>query len=429
LSSFLPPENLLGKLKIVEVLDWYDGPRLFIAELPSGARYIAFWADEQEDESLWLYSAVSEKRISDLISGNIDLRRIFTDPEDGGIFLIRLSNEGASSIERNVADQLEQDWLPPYDDYLVSEEGFFAENDSVLNEDTNLFTHEITINRPRSSAVIGFESLASVAASWSKLVHSVLNVPPVPIGVSVGSLIVELQTETGSGLPNFFQNLQALIDSPTPEQISESLNHQECKLLELLLELLHKNSLTLSTKITSGLDRSFLLLSHSNARELRLALKDFNQRRIESMEVPQADDLEKLFRMIEMMKEGENNLGYHLSLSPRQVAYYKHAARILDLLTESGSISSRGQYLTRLEQVERYKVAMLLFESSPVGFAWLRYCEVSSVLELNPKSAEAFLGSQCSNLAPATVGRRSQTLRYWVTAFQANERTAEQVSE
>lgn len=234
-------------------------------------------------------------------------------------------------------------------------------------------------------------------------------------------MIVELQTEAGPNLPNFFNKLRVLIDSPTPERISAQLSHQECKLLELFLESLHKDKLTLSTKITSGSEHHSLVLSPSVVRELRSALIDFNQRRIESIEVPQADNLNKLFRMLELMKDGETNLGYHLSLSPRQVSYYKHAARILNLLDESGSITSRGQYFIRLSKVNRYNFAMLMFESSPVGFAWLRYCEVSSALDLNPGSAEAFLKSQCSNLAAATVERRAQTLRYWVTAFQDQE--------
>lgn len=120
MSSFLPLNTLLGRLKIVEVLDWYDGPRLFIAENASGNRYIAFWADEQDDESLWLYSSVSESRIASLVSGKFDLRSTYTNPEDGVIFLVRLSSQTQSSVEVLVPDQLEQDLFPPYEDFLTS---------------------------------------------------------------------------------------------------------------------------------------------------------------------------------------------------------------------------------------------------------------------------------------------------------------------
>jgi hypothetical protein len=418
LSSFLPVNTFLGKLRIVEVLDWYDGPRLFIAENVSGSRYVAFWADEQENENLWLYSSVSENRIASLVSGQLDLRSIYTDPEDEVIFLIRLTNDQQSSIDTIVPDQLEQDLLPPYEDFLVSNEAFFSENDSVVAEYTNTLIHEVTVNRPRSSAVIAFEALASVVTNWSKLIHSVLSAPPILVNASVGSLIIELQTEAEPKLPNFLNSLRILMDSPTSEQISANLSHQECKRLELFLESLHKDKLTLSIKIILEAEQPSLVMSHSLIHPLRLALIDFNQRRIESIEVPQADNLDKLFRMLELMRDGESNLGYHLSLSPRQIAYYKHAGRILDLLNESGSISSRGQYFINLSSVERYKFAMLLFESSPVGFAWLHYCNVTSALNLDRDSAGAFLTSQCSDLSTATIGRRAQTLRYWVTLFQ-----------
>ncbi|WP_017325924.1 DUF6575 domain-containing protein [Synechococcus sp. PCC 7336] len=421
MSSFLPLDTSLGKLRIVEILDWYDGPRLFIAENATGNRYVAFWADEQEDETLWLYSSVSESRIAHLVSGKLDLRSIYTEPEDGVIFLIRLTNQAQSSVEVLTPNELARDLLPPDEDFLVSDEGFFSENDIVMDVHTGNLIHKIVVNRPMSNAAIAFESLASVAASWSKLIHSVLDVPPVPVSASVGSLTFELQTDAGPKLPNFFNTLRTLIDSPTPGQISESLNHQSCKLLELFLGLLYKNRLTLSAKINSESEHPSLVISHSIVQDLRLALIDFNQQRVESKEVPQADDLNKLFRMLELMKDGDVRLGYNLSLSPRQVNYYKHAARVLDLLNESGSITSRGQYLISLEKNERYNVAMMLFESSPVGFAWLRYSKAQSAIDLDPESAEAFLNSQCSNLANTTVGRRAQTLKYWVKSFQDRE--------
>jgi hypothetical protein len=416
--SFLPLNTMLGKLRLIEVLDWYDGPRLFIAENASGSRYIAFWADEQEDESYWLYSLVSESRINCLVSGKLDLRSIYTDPEDEVIFLIRSTGEVFWTVEVITPQEIHEELLPPFEDFLVSNEGFFSENDTVGIEHNETLVHEITINRPRSSAAIAFESSISVAARWLELLRGILSEPPLLISSRVGSFIVELQTEEGPKLPDFFNILSTLINLPTPEQITTNLSHQECKLLELFLESLHEERLTLTVKITSGLEHPVLVMSHTVVSELRLALVELNQQRVVSIEVPQADDISKIFRMIELINEGETNLGYSLSLSPRQISYYKQASRILALLNERGSITSRGHYLLSLPQAKRYDFAMLLFESSQVGFAWLRYSGVTVALELEPESAEPFLKSRCSNLAEATVGRRAQTLRYWVKAFQ-----------
>lgn len=420
--SFLPLNTMLGQLRIIEVLDWYDGPRLFIAQSGSGNRYIAFWADEIEEESLWLYASVSEGRIDNIISGKLDLRSIYTNPEDGTIFLIRLFKDKPSSVEAICPTEIDQELLPPCDDFLVAEDReLFAENDIFdLAENNAPLIHEINISKPRSNAIVAFESLFSVAASWSRLIHCALNEPPILVGVSVGSLIAELQTESGDKLSNFFNKLQILIESPNPEQIEINLNHQECKPLELFLELIHKEKLTLSTRITSAPDSYSLVLSYSTVRDLRLALIDFNKQRVESSEVPQADDLDKLFRMLELINNGVADLGLLLGLAPRQVKYYQHAALILDLLNENYSITSRGKYLLTLPQVnDRYKVVMLLFESSPIGFAWLRYCKKQSVLDIDPDSAYAFLESRSSNLSMNTIGRRSRTLRSWAMTFQS----------
>ncbi|MGK7929184.1 MAG: DUF6575 domain-containing protein [Spirulina sp.] len=129
--SFLPLNTMLGKLQIIKVLDWYDGPRLFIAENASGTRYIAFWADELENESLWLYSSVSEKRIESVIAGQFDLRSIYTSPEDEIVFLVHLPHGDRASVEVLSPAQLDSEMLPPEDDFLIPDDGGVAPNLTV----------------------------------------------------------------------------------------------------------------------------------------------------------------------------------------------------------------------------------------------------------------------------------------------------------
>ncbi|MBP0015999.1 MAG: hypothetical protein J7647_00390 [Cyanobacteria bacterium SBLK] len=126
---FLPLDMILGKLKIIKVLDWFDGPRLFIAENTSGIRYIAFWADERENESLWLYAAVSEERIASVIAGQFDLRSIYTNPEGESVFLVCLPHSGDRAfVEALLPEKLDIEMLPPEDDFLVLDEEAIAPN-------------------------------------------------------------------------------------------------------------------------------------------------------------------------------------------------------------------------------------------------------------------------------------------------------------
>ncbi|MEA5472001.1 DUF6575 domain-containing protein [Spirulina sp. 06S082] len=130
--SFLPLNTMLGKLEIIKVLDWYDGPRLFIAENASGTRYIAFWADEGENESLWLYSSVSESRIASVISGRFDLRSIYKNAEDGRVFLVHLLHDNNRALVEVLSpEQLDSEILPPEDDYLIPEDGLIENSLAV----------------------------------------------------------------------------------------------------------------------------------------------------------------------------------------------------------------------------------------------------------------------------------------------------------
>lgn len=417
--NFLPSNTLLGKLRIVEVLDGTDKPRFFIAENASGNHYIAFQAQAEhlESESLWFYASVSESRIDEVMRGKVILRKIYTEPEDEIIFRVRIAEGGKAILDPLKPDQIEPNLLLPLEDFSLPEEPFFAE-EALVADNSQPTIHEIIVDRPKAKTATPFQSLASVAANWSQLIHAYLGVPPVSVGIKLGSLKVTLQTEAGDQLPNFFKVLGNLIKSPTAQKISETLNHEERKRLELLLTSLQKDKLTLFSKIAFDEIHHSLKLSYAETKELKSILLDLNSKNVDSIDVPQADDLDKVLRMVELIREGETKLGYHLSLSPRQVRYYKQAAQILDLLNEAGSITRRGLFLLNLSASERYKIALFLFESSSVGFAWLCFCEVSSALELNPESAEDFLHSQCSNLSITTLRRRAKTLKRWVASFQ-----------
>lgn len=415
--SFLPSNTLLGKLRIIEVLNEPDEPHFFIVENASGNYYIVFQVYDLETETLWLYASVSESRIEEVMRGKITLRQIYTEPEDEILFKVCTSDRRETIVEPIKPAQLEPNLLLPLEQFSLPQKSFFAE-EALVGDSSDGTDHEIIINRPKAKKATPFESLASVATNWSQLIHAFLGVPPVSVDISLGSLKVKLRTEAGNQLPNFFKVLGNLIQSPTAQLIRESLSHEERKRLELLLTSLQQYKLTLYSKIAFDEIQYSVELSHTQTKELKSILLDINSQNVDSIEVPQADDLDKVFKIVELVREGETNLDYHLALSPRQVRYYQQAAKILDLLSNIDSVTSRGLFFLNLPVSKRYKMALLLFESSSVGFAWLRFCAVSSALELNPESAENFLRSQDINLSITTLKRRARTLACWVTYFQ-----------
>ena len=54
-----PDESPLGTLHMVEVYDFYDGPRLFSCASETGSLYLGYWADQDERGDAWIYVNVS----------------------------------------------------------------------------------------------------------------------------------------------------------------------------------------------------------------------------------------------------------------------------------------------------------------------------------------------------------------------------------
>ena len=418
MSNHLPTNTLLGQLRVIEHLNWRDSYRLLIAENASGHRYVAFRVSETDQGCRWLYASASESRIDGLVSGQVALRQIYTQPEDGFVFRVDIPHAAPATVEVIPAEALDQTLLPPEKVFLEPQATFTAEPAVSAGHDALPVVHGIKIHRPRSSKALPFAAVATVAARWAKLVQSVLNSPPTVVAAQVDPCVFTLQTDAATGLPQFLQQLQTLITSPNSEQ-SQAIGAQDAAALTQLLDGLCADKLTLSIQLQSNLESPPVILSPASAKALRAAFLEISQSKIGPQDIPQADDLNKLFRMLELIQAGESNLSYHLGLSPRHINYHKQAARILDLLNDRDGLTSRGHYLVSLaHQVERYEIAMMLFESSPVGFAWLDHAGKQTAVDLAPDSAMAFLKAHSINLSDATMARRAQTLRYWVKAFQ-----------
>src|SRR3970040_1043949 len=85
--GMIPRVPVLGELLLLQVLESFDGPRLFTCANLSGQRFLAVWVDESViDESvideIWLYVPVSQARLNLILNGEFDLAIAFAQPED-----------------------------------------------------------------------------------------------------------------------------------------------------------------------------------------------------------------------------------------------------------------------------------------------------------------------------------------------------------
>lgn len=74
---------VLGRMKVVHVLDYFDEPILFICCSDTKQLYLAIYMDDTDTDSIWHYAPISVGRLRQLYSGDVDLHDAFAHTEKG----------------------------------------------------------------------------------------------------------------------------------------------------------------------------------------------------------------------------------------------------------------------------------------------------------------------------------------------------------
>lgn len=131
-----------------------------------------------------------------------------------------------------------------------------------------------------------------------------------------------------------------------------------------------------------------------------------------SKQIPQADMLETVFRVLELTATGAAITPRNLGVVQRQVLYYSHAAKVLGFLDKDGEPTPAGWRCLAADPATRLRCAADGLERSSCGAAWARWAGKRSVADVTPETAAEFL-ADTSSLADSTVERRAQTLQAW----------------
>jgi superfamily II DNA or RNA helicase len=143
--------------------------------------------------------------------------------------------------------------------------------------------------------------------------------------------------------------------------------------------------------------------------------------RLASEIIPQADRPELVLRVLAFVAREDRKptpAEVNLPYEDRYVDYCCQAATLLKFLDSTLRITETGARLLTLEDDLQLLRLVCAFEESVAGQAWLRWANVKELNDLNPDTAAAFL-QECAEFAEATASRRANTLRTWVTKFQA----------
>lgn len=422
---FLPNLKELGTVELVTVYHRYDIPRTFLVEAKKVGKCVVIWTDEDELYDSWYYAPVNEDEILRLESGYIQLRDVFCHKQ---LYSIKTSH--SENVQHEFAkisvDQIDLEALPPegFGLKIIGEGVYDVEKRPIESFLLSSDSHEVRINRRRSKKPIEWEPIEYIFGSWKRLHNSLLttaqnisdSISIIPGVANTGSYKMQFQSshneDVYEGVHKVFNAIRSVNGSL--EKL-RALNI-DLSILEQLLSNLTEYNLQFEVRTNSGAlveSLDFKLIEDTIS-----ALNEYNQQKISSDLVPQANEISRIVTYIEKKSKGIPYTAESENIEPRQISYYKAASDMLGF-TKRGALTPIGWRLSEQEdELEIYKILMERFETSRCGWAWLKYSDVRTALELEPDSAEHFLRKWSTGLSETTLLRRASTLRKWPIVFR-----------
>ena len=81
----------------LEILSYYDGPRVVLQKDALGKLYIGWWNDEDDERERWVYVGVSPSRLRMILDGSVPSREAIENPEGGYVIVcdVDFGDDGA----------------------------------------------------------------------------------------------------------------------------------------------------------------------------------------------------------------------------------------------------------------------------------------------------------------------------------------------
>lgn len=112
----LPENTILGRLRIIEVYEYYDRPILFACQNQLRNIFLVVWADEDDNGETWFYLPMSPLRYQLVRAGNIDLHTAFVESEEGIVYSLyapfEMNGRTRVPVEILNSSSISDDYLP-----------------------------------------------------------------------------------------------------------------------------------------------------------------------------------------------------------------------------------------------------------------------------------------------------------------------------
>jgi hypothetical protein len=251
----------------------------------------------------------------------------------------------------------------------------------------------------------GFNAWSKFNEWWTSFALGGREVRLLPAGATIGSFQLDLILEpvVGVGSESVLEAADMIAEYARNDQALP-----EGEPWRQLVEVLTEFGLTMTVVHYWGNRESKALeLNRTSMQAVRERIVAGPYVKISSIDVPQANKIEKVFDVAESISRAEL-----IEMDVRDLNYYRRAAKILGLIDRNDALTAGGRQVVRLSREERLRTAVVLFETSTVGEAWISYCQGATLMDVDVNTAKAFLTDR-SVVTGDTLNRRAKALKAW----------------
>ncbi|UNH24282.1 DUF6575 domain-containing protein [Moellerella wisconsensis] len=413
-----------GKLRIINVYLEFDGPKVFYAENETGSTFFVYWVGDDTTFDNWYVIPCSKARIIAFEKEKVSLRSILEYQEQEYFFDIKIpfSSVGKLDIQYKHKNKIAEIILPKSNVYVKKIE-IYAPS---LLENNLVPTHEIIVSKTnkKSKKNISLEHMSQVCDRFSELVLGFNKSRGVKgslqaLNARYGSFAISLHVEELTKFESFLTQASALMVHKKDIIPLLTQNDIDIKVFLNFLKTIELSNIDF--ELRSSANKNNIIKIFKLDAEIYLSrLKHRALTYISSIKVPQGNDIEKIFQYIDLKWRNEPITAESLNVEKRLVDYYKYSALILGFLEYNGELTPQGQRIALSDVSTKYRVTAHAFEASECAWAWMNYSEITSLADLDPKTAIDFLTECCPSLSDITIKRRANTLISWCNKLKSH---------
>ncbi len=430
--SILPNDTILGRLNFFEIYDDFMGPKCFSVIDSLQQLYLVYWSGDYDEGSStrWIYMPVSRKILDELLREEYSFNKAFSNSKR--LMVISTSRSKKTVIEALTEENCDSVNLPPLNFSFDPED-----IQSIAPESKWDFNLRIAKQSGKGSPADGV--VTKVIDAFGDIVKLLMkdeqNKKPsvTPLIAAYGSFDIKLGSSNQERAAVAIELLDSILaDKDNIEERLDEYGMDPYRLKDLLdIVNMDKLELTLKSKTSNILNKP-IKINSSNLLPIIQKLEKSTTTIIDSTKVPQANCLDRIILIVKHRIDG-GELKHELISgigSERQVAYHTHAARCLGLLNNNNTVTSPGRLLVlKSSQKAQYQFLADRVESSDFGWAWMKWAGVSSIGDLDPKSAEKFIRECVKGLRRTSIKRRASSLAHWIVILKEYRRDYDGLSE